>query len=302
MPEIKTYSQDERKSIKELYDSFHRLDSEFWTYKTILQQKFMMKKRQRSAPILAFRTKKKGPALWIISGIHGEEPAGPNAITDNIGFLNDLAQKIPIVLLPLCNPAGYIRNWRYPNRKKRARDLHELPESIETSEYFLPSEKNPKKPRVQNPTSKEAEEFTLEILKLTKRYRPKLVLDFHEDESVSSFYIYSHGKLGSKDPIAREIVKKLVREGFNIQMWGETRFGEKIVEGIVSDARDSSIDDLLAAKKVIIDKKIQNGPHAKSVIVVETTTKNIPLKKRVDVHSEIILLSKRYFEMAKQMK
>src|SRR3989344_6132050 len=141
IPEIKTYSKDERKSIKELYDSFQRLDSEFWTYKTLTNQKFMMKKRQRSVPILAFRTKRRGPALWIISGIHGEEPAGPNAIADNIGFLNDLAQKIPIVLFPLCNPAGYVKNWRYANRKKRSRNLKELPKSVETSEYFLPSEK-----------------------------------------------------------------------------------------------------------------------------------------------------------------
>jgi hypothetical protein len=33
-------------------------------------------------PIIALRTPKKGKALWVISGIHGEEPAGPNAISD----------------------------------------------------------------------------------------------------------------------------------------------------------------------------------------------------------------------------
>jgi len=129
-----------------------------------------------------------------------------------------------------------------------------------------------------------------------------LVLDFHEDESVSSFYIYSHGKLGAHDPIAREIVAMLIREGFNIRKNGKTRFGEKIVNGITSGTTDSSIDELLTAKKVIINKKIKRGPNARSTIVIETTTKNTPLEKRVNVHEEILLLSHRYFRIAKEIK
>ena len=54
----------------------------------------MKENKRKFLPILAFRTRLKGDALWIISGIHGEEPAGVNAIAKNVRYLNKLAKRI----------------------------------------------------------------------------------------------------------------------------------------------------------------------------------------------------------------
>ena len=69
----------------------------------------------RPLPIIALRSPKKGPAIWVLAGIHGEEPAGPNAVAAAIADIAMLGEHRPVVLLPLLNPHGYARNWRYLN-------------------------------------------------------------------------------------------------------------------------------------------------------------------------------------------
>jgi hypothetical protein len=71
---------------------------------------------QRSMPcLIALRSPHPGKAVWILAGMHGEEPAGPNAIAASIEAIAELGAKRAVVLLPLNNPHGYARNWRYLN-------------------------------------------------------------------------------------------------------------------------------------------------------------------------------------------
>ena len=298
---LKTYQRDGRKSIGELYDAYERFEEELWIRERIHNQKFQTKRKSKkhSLPILGFRTKLKGPAAWIISGIHGEEPSGPNAISQYVGFLNDLAMKIPLVVLPLCNPVGYTLNWRYPDRRKSPKEKKELVKSVGDSEHYLQDLKNPKKPRKKKPSCKEAEEITSFVLKRIRRYPPVLVLDFHEDESASSLYIYSQGKLGASDPVAKAVVKILEEKGFRIRKNGKTRYGQDIKEGITGRVSDGSIDELLASKHVIVNNEIRRKPSAKSVITIETSTKNMPMKIRVKVHLGVLLSTEKFFDMIK---
>ncbi len=69
-------------------------------------------------PVIALRTPQGGEACWILSGIHGEEPAGPNAIAASIDAIAALGERQAVVLLPLNNPHGYVNNWRYLNMQK----------------------------------------------------------------------------------------------------------------------------------------------------------------------------------------
>lgn len=296
---IKTFDKDGRKSIHEIYDSYGGLDERLWNCEIIYSQEFFMNGRKYSIPILGFKTKRKGPALWLIAGIHGEEPAGPNVFADSIKFLNNLAKKIPIVLLPMCNPSGYTRDWRYPNERRIRRSG--VGRSVGDAEHYLLDLKNSLRARLSKPSSEDAKKLTSFVLKNIKKYPPVLVLDFHEDESSTSFYIYSHGKLGAQDPVAEEIVSVLLREGFKLRMKGKTTFGEKITNGIVFGVADGSIDELLSAKKIIVNGKIKRKFRAKSTIVVETSTKNFPLLKRMLVHREILLSSERFFEFAENI-
>ena len=88
--------------------------------------------------IRAWHTVRHGEALWIIAGIHGEEPAGPNAIARALDSIVDLAASgVPVVLIPLGNPKAYRNNWRYPNTAER--DWRKGGYSVGDAEHLLPS-------------------------------------------------------------------------------------------------------------------------------------------------------------------
>ncbi len=299
VPAITTHKKDKRMPIQHLYKSFSQLSKNLWNGHIIGTQKTMIDRKKSVFNILGFTTRKSGNALWLIAGIHGEEPAGPNAIAENIILLNSLAKKIPIVLIPLCNPAGYARDWRYVNLRRASRTIEA--KSVGDADHFLPSLQDREMPKKDNPTNVIAEKLCDFILQFAKKRYPLLVIDFHEDESRKKLHIYSQGKLGSADPIAQEIVSLLKKKGFQFYEQRQTRFGEPIVDGIVGRVRDFSIDELLSAEKIIINNNIMRGPGAFSVITVETTTVGIPLWKRIRAHAEILKRAREFFVLAKKI-
>jgi len=297
---LPTYNKDKRLSLFDIYKSYSEINKNYWIKNILNISKIKYEKKEFSYFINTFRTKKKGKALWLIAGIHGEEPAGPNAISKNIEYINKLGKKIPIVLLPLCNPIGYMKNWRYPYSKTIQKDKE--PKSVGDSEHCLIDLKDTRKPRRNNPILKESELITKFVLKQVKDYPPLLVLDLHEDDSVSDSYIFSQGFLRHKDPIAKEIIKLLRKRKFRIKKFGFTSFKQKIVNGIVTNVKDDSIDELLSTYRLIINKSIKKGPQGKSVVVVETNSKKIKLKKRVTAHSYIIKNLLKYYNITKKIK
>jgi hypothetical protein len=226
--------------------------------------------------IKAWRTPHRGEALWILSGIHGEEPAGPNAIAANLASLTRLADSgVPIVLIPLANPAAYRRNWRYPNTPER--DWKKGGYSVGDAEYLLPDLEQGSAPRAARAPGPETSALTQYVLRLAAAYPPRLVLDLHEDElSTEGGYIYSQGRQAENNPVGAEIVRLLQATGIPLRQSGKTRFGETIVQGVISrddqggPIRDGSIDELLAATDVFVGGNKVRGPSAHTVIVVET--------------------------------
>jgi hypothetical protein len=226
--------------------------------------------------IRAWRTAQPGPALWLIAGIHGEEPAGPNAIAEQLDSLVQLAgDGVPIVLIPMSNPKAYRSNWRYPNTPER--DWRQGGYSVGDSEYLLPDLEHGTGPRAPAAPGPETLALTRFVLRLAKAYPPLLVLDLHEDElSNEGGYIYSQGGQPDASGVGAEIIRLLQDSGIPIRMSGRTRFDEPIVDGVISrdengaPIRDGSIDELLASATVFVDGTKQQGPAAPTVIVVET--------------------------------
>jgi hypothetical protein len=83
-----------------------------------------------------------------------------------------------------------------------------------------------------------------------------------------------------------------------LQRQGVTRFGEPIVDGVVYTEQDGSVDELLAAERLIVDGAQVEGPAAPTVVVVETPTLHAPLEKRVQAHAAIIETLPEFWETA----
>jgi uncharacterized protein (DUF885 family) len=267
------YTADGRLPLTELVHRFDTLSTrEGWIAETIYAY--------GSTPdvaIRSWRTPHRGEALWILSGIHGEEPAGPNAIAAQLESLTRLAASgVPIVVIPLANPQAYRHNWRYPNTPERDWKTGGG-YSVGDAEHLLPDLANGAKPRAEKAPGPETAALTAYVLRMAEQYPPRLVLDLHEDElSTEGGYVYSQGRQADGNPVSAEIIRLLQATGIPLRQSGKTRFGESIVQGVISrddtggPIRDGSIDELLAATEVFVDGKKVRGPSAHTVIVVET--------------------------------
>lgn len=285
---VKTYDADGRPPIQELFFAHDGLAKKAgWAIETVYVDEGL--------PIRVLHTVKKGPAVWLLAGIHGEEPAPPVAVARNMDKIEALAAKgLPVVLFPLCNPAGYVKGWRYPDAKGRGEG--QTGHSVGDSDYLLPDKAG--KPRLGAPVSPQSAALTAKVLALAKDFPPVISVDLHEDDSLPAGYIYSQGPKGRGDPAAKAALGKMAELKYPVKLSGQTDFDEKIVGGIISGVNDGSIDELIAAEKVIVAGKPQKGPSGRTVIVVETSSMKMPLPKRVQLHAAIISMLAELYRLA----
>lgn len=274
---------DGRRPVAELFAAWQRLLGQGWQLDLIAWSQPIGTKT--ALPIIALRSPHKGPALWIMTGVHGEEPAGPNAVAVAIDAIAALAERYPVVLLPLLNPHGYARNWRYLNVPIYAESIEG--QSVGDSSHLLPEANAPGRARAVV-SSMEADAITKYVLATAHRYPPRYSIDLHEDNLINAGYVYSQGEAGAADPLAAEAVLVLRQNNINIKMSGQTRFNEDIINGIIAPVTDSSIDELMSSKTLIVDGRTEAGPAAKTVLVFETPAGNLSLAQRVDAHVALI--------------
>ncbi len=301
LKEVQIFTEDGRRPLKELYQEYLRLEMDFgWIKEVVYTALFKSQEGEIEVPVFCFKSPQQGPALWILSGVHGEEPAGPNAIANHIDELAKLAEEIPLVIMPLLNPLGYGKGWRYPDEYRDWQKGH----SVSDSEYYLQSSADTTTPRASEPSSEFAGSVTSFVLKTVSDYPPILTIDHHEDEALEQSYIYSQGTLGADDPTAQSVVLILTETGIPLQMTGLTRFGELVLNGVAVDINtrlpvsDGSIDELLAAKSIIMDGQVVRGPSSKTSLVIETPTINVSLERRVQAHSNILLNLRKLWQIA----
>lgn len=275
---------DGRRPVEELYEAFTSLIAKGWQMDIIIQSQ--PSGRSYALPVIALRSPKNGEACWILSGIHGEEPAGPNAIAASIDAIAELGERHPVVLLPLNNPHGYVNNWRYLNMQGYSENVEG--KSVGDSSHFLPDPERPDRARSGPASSPEADAITRYILAQSGQYPPAISIDLHEDNLISEGYVYSQGTLGSADPMALAAVRTLQDNGIPLKMSGETRFGEVINNGIIGPVIDGSIDELMSASSIIVDGGAQAGPEAGTVLVFETPAGQVGLQPRIEAHAALL--------------
>jgi len=280
---VATYP-DGRASIQNLYADYLQLIDQGWSLDVVYDSR--PDGPDQALPIIALRSPRQGPATWIISGIHGEEPAGPNAIAGSIAELAALGSLQPVVLLPLCNPQGYLRNWRYLNLAVYSESVDGM--SVGDSSHLLPDPDRPGKARAGVASSPEAEALGRYILNQAASYPPRISIDLHEDNLLEKGYVYSQGEAGAGDELALAARQVLNDNGIPLERNGKTRFDELIVDGIIGPVIDSSVDELMSSAQVVVEGKVQPGPAARTVLVFETPAKNTALDQRIAAHQGLI--------------
>jgi len=288
-PGIATHA-DGRAPIESIYGAVNSLVDRGWTAEVIAQS--APDGTTAPLPIVALRSPRTGPAVWILAGIHGEEPAGPNAIATAIEDIARLGAERPVVLLPLLNPQGYARNWRYLNVAVYSEEIDG--QSVGDSSHLLPSADDPARPRAPAASSPEAAAITAWILARQADYPAVISLDLHEDNLIDEGYVYSQGVHGAAEELAITAVGVLRDNGVPIKMDGRTRFDEPVERGIIGPVADSSIDELMSARQVVVDGVTRPGPAAETVLVLETPAAALPLAQRVAAQAALLRLLSKY--------
>jgi len=249
--------------------------------------------RSKRITSFAYKSKKRGPAIWLLAGIHGEEPAGPIAISKMVDYLGRLGQRIPLIVAALMNPLGNSRDYRYM-RARRAWLRGQ--NSISDSSHCLPNLQDPLRPRREKPISRVAAEVCQFVLRNLPKYPPLIALDLHEDEDAPRkhrSYIYSQGPHREQDVLAKAVVRLLRMGQIPPVESGLTVSDETIVDGVVAHRRhepiqDASIDELFGSPTVFLKSRTVSKPPARTVLVVETPVLGVALAERVEVHASII--------------
>jgi hypothetical protein len=275
---------DGRAPIESLYEASLSLVDRGWAAEVIAES--APAGSLAPLPIIALRSPKTGPAIWILAGIHGEEPAGPNAVAAAIEDIAKLGAHRPVVLLPLLNPQGYARNWRYLNVATYSESVNG--QSVGDSSHLLLSAEDPARARAPSASSPEADAVTAWILSRQAGYPALISLDLHEDNLIDEGYVYSQGVMGEKDELALAAVALLREAGVPIKRDGATRFDEPIRHGIIGPVSDSSVDELMSAREVVVAGERRPGPGAQTVLVLETPAAALPLAQRVGAHAAFL--------------
>jgi len=275
---------DGRAPIESLYRTYLQLVQVGWKLEIIAESQ--PAGTDHELPIIALRSPQSGPAVWIMAGIHGEEPAGPNAIAAAIGDIAALGEKRPVVLMPLLNPQGYARNWRYLNVATYTKEIEG--QSVGDSSHLLPDAEKPGAARAAAASSTEAAAITRFVVEMSASYPPVYSLDHHEDNLIDEGYVYSQGTKGATDPLAIEAVAVLRASGVPIKMGGKTRFDEDISGGIIGPVVDSSIDELMSSREIVRDGRLLPGPAARTVLVFETPAAALTIEKRIAAHLALV--------------
>jgi succinylglutamate desuccinylase/aspartoacylase family protein len=281
---------DGRAPIEALYQEYLSLLDRGWLAEVVVQSQ--PAGTTQPLPVIALRSPVAGPAIWILAGVHGEEPAGPNAIASTIDDIAKLGAQRPVVLMPLLNPQGYARNWRYLNVPTYSADVDG--HSVGDSSHLLPSADDAAKARAPAASSQEAEAITSFILRRQADYPTVISIDLHEDSLIDEGYVYSQGVEGAKEELAITAVNVLREAGVPIKMSGKTRFDEPVERGIIGPVTDSSIDELMSSRNLVVGGAAKHGPAATTVLVLETPAVALPLEKRIGAHAALLRLLSTY--------
>jgi hypothetical protein len=258
---------DGRPAIAELHGRCDALLAAGWRRVEIAAQ---VTQRGESLPIPAWLNAASVDRV-LIGGIHGREPAGAIALAAYAERLPERGRSHGILLLPLLNPWGYSRHERYGPGGQ----------SVSDSDHLLG--------RAPAPACPEAAAITAFVLDAVHVDPGAAVLDLHEDPVYEApdyafegqgSYLYVSGEGGRAHPVARRVYRCLERSSLPLVKDGVTRFGERLVDGVIVDTEDGSIDELLARKRAC-------SPVITTELVLHAET-TPPLSERVATYLDVL--------------
>ncbi|MEK7565977.1 MAG: hypothetical protein AAB506_02950, partial [Patescibacteria group bacterium] len=268
-----------------------------WDKHLLFEQVVLLKNRPpKLVPIFYYHTPQPGPSVWIQACLHGyKEQTGPMVLSEEVNTLAQIGKDIPMVVIGLFN-ANYVKNKRYPDALSRHSNSHtslcDFDHHVLSKKYKSP---RPRKERAANPY---CEVLGIRLLKILEDFPALISLALHDDFAYSyekagygKTHIYSDGQMGTSDPVAKRCVEVLANSGINLRMNTNSQAKERTVGGI-STMSNGSFENFLAAKKLIVNGRLVEGPQVPICITIETPIRErnhrISIDRRLAAQAAII--------------
>lgn len=191
------------------------------------------------------------PSIAICAGVHGDEPAGPDAL---LRLVRDrqLDARYFYRLWPCTNPTGYAAGTR------------ESAEGDDVNRTFGRGGSSPE---------------SRAIVTANRNRKFVLSLDLHEDVDADGFYCYEYGAGG----IGRAVIRAVRGSGFPVQDLAVCDLGApfedvELDDGIVRPARDETVAIGGLSYTMAIVR------HAASRALTFETPVRLPFAQRVQIH------------------
>jgi hypothetical protein len=163
--------------------------------------------------------KNKGKNLLIISGIHGDEQAGPFGLMRYLSRIGDKTlEMINLHFIPLYNPTGFRKCTRDNEWKEKTNRNFDNDEKISRESKIIKSN-----------------------LKLIKEMGGDGILTMHEDTKAKVCFIYMYHGKGAEE--LGDILLNIDRMFFRQRSQSDDRKDGKLKDGIVWDRHENSFED-----------------------------------------------------------
>lgn len=139
---------------------------------------------------------KKKLKVFISGGLHGDEPAGPQAVLATIAAVAndpDKYRRVNIDFIPLVNPSGWI------NGTRETASGHDI-----NRDYYL----------------RNTQETMIVDSFLQQRGRYRLMVDHHEDPRYPGFYAVTYGN--GNETVIKHAVSVLEQSGYELRPFSKT--------------------------------------------------------------------------------
>lgn len=192
--------------------------------------------------------KKGNRKILLSAGIHGDEPAGVEAIVAAMesGLLKKWSDRFNFTVLPCLNPSGYDLGSRENENGvdiNRTFDKNDVTESSAVKKFL------------------EGKKFDL-------------FLEFHEDWEYDGYYLYEVADSGRK--VGKKIISKLEKEKFSI--YNGIADGRQTKDGIVQVGNSPPPEASKVMPLYIYNQKI--APH----IITSETPSKMNIESRIRMH------------------
>lgn len=211
-------------------------------------------------------------SLIIDAGIHGNETSPIIALTNTVQRLNYLSEQIHLIVIPVANPSGFIKNIRYIDSNEPVSNTQSVGDMGHLMAWYEGDILHDISPQPNNEYCNQLGKFGLQM---QQTFQIKHCFDLHEDDTP---YLPPGGYMYPIANLTRTQIQFLSqlysKHNISLITNQKTRFNEPIQNGLVHSLPNASFPEIFTSQGA-------------TGVTLETTTQ-LPIALRINFYESVV--------------